>query len=360
MSQFIRDVVHDPGDGNGSIIVRSTLTTSASEMTEVTYLDPEDGEFFQRSTLNAVARGHIYSYQRSGKRFLVKNEIRCFDYETAALVKNLGSFENGPDAQRLHPSAASNKRLKLAATNSFYLNDSDLKIFRIRVESMEGGPGILNSLAVDIEAYLEGLKSLRQKVKLAHEGLVNLRAAQAAVDSPEAAEKATGLLMAFAAVRDDLRASQHEVWTMSERLLVQEGQEAERMQAEELLKDTTTRCGQLLAIQTFKEAQVIEAARRLACGEKVDGLHVGSLRDEIQILKKFFPQLKYVTVDNDPEHGHVLRLSVAGVTLSFSEDKVWGEGNPATLGPIFGEGVDLDVADDEDFGYDGVSFADLG
>ena len=356
-----KDCNHDPGDGNGPIVVRSVLTDSTSEMSFLKYIDPADGEEYCPSTLSSVAKGHIYSYQQAGaSRFLIKNAIRCFDWETAQLVKSLTSFENGPDAQRLHPSAASNKKLQLATTYSFYLSEEDLSIFQLRVEAMDSGPGVLNNLAVSVPEYLKALRELSVEVLTVHESLVDLRSAQAAVESRESAEAATASLLSFCALRDQLRASQHTVWGMAERLVVKEGSEHERMDAEQLVKDLTVRCTQLLAIQTYREAQVIEAARRKAAGEKEDGLHVGRLRDELLILKKFFPQLKYVNVDVDPEQGEVLKLSIADVVLNFSTSQVWGEGNLNSLGPIFGEGVDLDVADDTDFGYDGVSFADLG
>lgn len=149
-----------------------------------TYVDPLDDLEFDPTDLSTLERGHFYRVATDADEdnmYTVYSPLRCFDYETHALVRTLKSFNViRPYTYTGSVRSRTNKIMPGHCGQFFRLNLTDLALFKEEGEKLGWTvvPGLVDlvELSAEVSTYLEDLRALAGQIGALRAKITDLRA----------------------------------------------------------------------------------------------------------------------------------------------------------------------------------------
>ena len=317
---------------NPPIRVVVTETTSLKLFNNNEYIDPEDGMRFNKSTLDAADKGHVYhTYKMANHAVRIHMPFRAYDAETQEVVRHLRTAKPLPptvltadsDYDRLLPIQCTLQHFQISLTDFLVFKRQATVLGWVCVEQ-EPNYQELTELLDDIYEDCRTFSAIYADVSGTLAGPVPVFTSMAAFESiMRAISNLAGLRTALDLLEADCR----------DLYLALLGFACDPAR----LAILSTRMGALAS--RFDKTCDLYSLGQEAVRNAQQSLqfHLGSpysgkttlppLRNEIERLKKSYPALRFCTVTGSDE----LVIKLMGATLTISPTDVKFEGSPIGL-----------------------------
>ena len=335
--EVLNDLVNPP------IGVTSKLTRSLNHWSTNKFYDPSDGVPFFIEDLSAVELGHVYKWKlTAGQWILINMPFKVMDSDTGKLVRGLKSYKscepyvNGslPDRHLKNPKSC---------IKHFRVSSDDFKIFRRRVQNIEG---LLIKDEVDVEQLSEDIRNLSESIDDFNNRILAFRHETSHVSSGkyyETEDMLTDVLQKYSEFRlevSEILERSVEIAMTIDKLSKETSKETEKVRITEEYSPVSKKLTEFRTLQISRFEREAIHKQRVDIG-KEDQTEVPTflreLSQEINELKAYYPCLSRLRVVSNDE----IAIDLAGVDISFKEDKVIVRGDPGALKAYMGDNESL-------------------